>query len=635
LIEQTIFLWGLPLLLLPWILRLIKTQKPTLVEFSQSYLLKKVIDAYKPKQRKNPWWLILIRVLLLFTLILLIAGLLLPQKRSRGPMSLVLLLDDSLYSRSFNHDRHTIWDETVNQAISSLTEFSIQTKVAIVTSTGYSSNWQPISQALLQLKSQKASYQEEHWNRVKGQLQKLLRQREHDDLQLIYIGDGKSTQPEGLTNSLNQWPDDKMDFVYLDNPISANFSISGSAKARSEGTLLEFYLNGPSEESSIELEVLNPNGKSEKKAFYWKGKPTYSKWELKGQDWKHGKLSININDQYDFDNQFYFNIEESSHQQLILLQHQQAEKRLQDSGYYLEKALVNLAQQHRLEFRSISPRSWQSLSGGKGDLLILHDPPFLSKTESDKIIQFIRRGGKALIMPGPLTSAEALHTSLGDLLPGKLKEQSRKKLKLELPEDWKLKIPRLATSTLRGNWLFYQLHPESQIIMRLEDGSPFWMKRDLTKGELHLMSSPFHISYSDALVQNDILDLLNLITNSSKHSDSIDTKLSAGLPAPNEIESILPLFASHNFDHQFVTPGIYEVQKSGQKVIQSCNAPILLNNERLPFSDKINSNRTAHSFSMSPTRIDVEIAILFFFLLLLEIFSLYQLQKPKVSKSSF
>lgn len=633
-IEQSIFLWGLPLLLLPWLLRLIKTQKPLYIHFSQSYLLKKVMEAYRPKKRKNPWWLILLRMLILLVVILLIAGILIPQARSRGPMSLIVLIDDSLYSRSQVQKDKTLWDLSIDRALQELSTFSLQTKVALVTSTGSSSDWLSISQAKLLVSQKQASYQFENWNQVKGQLQRLLRKREHDDLSFIMIGDGKSTQPGGFSSCLSQWPNQNIEVIKIDNPIQKNYAVTAAAKPNAKGTLLEIHITGPAEPSELKLEVRDNAGLTKNKILKWNGIPNYSQWNLEGENWKQGKLSLTITDRFKFDNQVYFNVEESSYQQLILLQHQQAEKRLQDSGYYLEKALKNLAYQQNFEFRSISPRGWKSINGGKGDLMVLHDPPFLSKTESEKIVQFTRRGGKTIIMCGPLTSPDALAKNLGEVLPAQPKEQSRKNMKLELPQLWQEQLPRLADTQLRGNWLFYKLKKDAQVMMRLEDGSPFWSKRDLGQGELHLLSSPFHIMYSDALIRNDLLIMLKLLTEfiyQENHND--DLFLIAGKPAPREIESVLPILSDQDsFDPSFVHPGIYEAQFKGRSRFLSCNAPVITETERLPILDHQDRHEGLSSMTHPNKRIDIELVFFLLFLLLLETFALQQLQKPTMKK---
>lgn len=635
-IEQSVFLWGLPLLLLPWLLRLIKTQKPLSVHFSQSYLLKKVIDAYRPKKRKNPWWLILLRMLILLIFILLVAGVLIPQARSRGPISLIILIDDSLYSRAKIQDNKTLWDASIDQALNKLSEYSLQTKVALVTSTGSASEWLSISQAKIELSQKQASYQLENWNHVKGQLQRLLRKREHDDLSLIMISDGKSTQPNGFSSCLSQWPNQNIEVINLASTSQMNYAITASAKPNAKSTLLEIHVTGPAENNELKLEVVDKNGLTKTKLLNWQGIPNYIQWKLEGENWKQGKLSLIHKDRFDFDNQVYFNVEQSNYQQLILLQHQQAEKRLQDSGYYLEKALKNLAFQRNFEFRSVSPRGWKSLSGGKGDLLILHDPPFLSKAESEKMLQFTRRGGKTLIMCGPLTSPEALTSTLGDVLPAKPKEQSRKGLRLELPEDWQVMLPRMVDTRLKGNWLFYQLKQDSNVMMRLEDGSPFWTKRNIGQGEFHLMSSPFHIMYSDTLIRNDLLTMLKLLTeylyqnNQSKE----DFTLNAGKPAPSNIESVLPILSDHSsFDPNFVHPGIYEAQYQGRSLYLSCNAPTLTETERLPIADHVEHQEGLSSISNPNKRIDLELVIFLLFLILLETVALQQLQKPGFKKA--
>jgi len=629
------FLWALPLLILPWLLRLIKTQKPVLISFSQSYLLKKVMDAYRPKKRSNPWWLILLRMLILLMLIFLLAGIALPQFRTSGPISAILLLDDSLYSHSKVTEKETLWTSQIVKARERLANFSIQTKVAIVTSSGKATEWLSLAQAGLFLSKQKAGYKEENWSRVKGQLQKLLRKREHDEVKLILLGDGKSTQSEGIVNCFAQWPNHDIEVEELDNPYSINFSITGKAKPSTKGTLLELFIDGPNQSAELKFKVIAKDGRNLTKTISWNGVSNFIQWELEGEHWSLGHLSLDIVDRFDFDNHLFFNIEESNYQKIVLLQHQQAEKRLQDSGYYLEKALQNLAVLHKIDFRVLSPRSWNSLTGGKGDLLILHDPPFLSQEESQKIIQFVRRGGKALMMPGPLSSAEAMSTNLGEILPAKLKELSRKPLKLTLPENWKQQLPRLIDTPLRGGWMFYQLSSDTQVLMRFEDGSPFWMQRAIGQGEIHLMSSPFHIVFSDALVQNDLLTLLNLITNFALNANvNLEDKLNAGEAIGKKMESILPILSlSRDFDSSFIEPGVYEVQQNGKNHFLSCNVNAKIEMERLPYKKNLTSTQTVDSFSITPKRVDTEIAILLLFLVLIEIFSLHQLQKPSLKRS--
>lgn len=613
--EYTIYLWALPLLSLPFFIKFIRPTKPEKVLFSQMYLLYQVLKDTLPVKKDNPWWLYLIRILALLSLIFMIVGILIPRGQFSPEKSVLYICDDTIYSMAKKRDSKQIWELFKETVFSSSKNFSASTNSAWLGLSGRFINWNNINTNLNLIELTNASYQKTNWPLFYKNFQNLINTRPDENLKIFFISQGKYEEPKHIEQWIKNIPSN-LSFKKID--LNSTFLSNGTIKAHLskniEGITIHGQIHYPSL-SKIELKLESINGQTKSKWIQLNNGSANFNWKISNQNFYSSKLSLNIDDKYDFDNYFFYSLKNVDHYPIVYLDHQQASQRLKDTSYYIKKGFYALSKEYPIQFTAKAPGNWDVLKKFSKGLIILHDPPFLSENEQSILIEKAKKGTHILILPGPMTPVQLFDRGpLKKFLPAKLKEISNQDHHFILDEEWRKNCPKFSNITSHGKWLFYRLKPDSKIKYQYKDASPFWVSSKIGKGNIHLISSPFHIIWSEAVLLSDfpyvLRELLNSIDRSWIHTNKYSLK--AGYPFPRQITSMRKILT---LDHKSkeVVPGIYEFGlKENLIKWEVCNLQSDLLQERysLNSTSKVNSSSYNRVNSLKTFRIDFLFVIL-------------------------
>lgn len=606
------YLWALPLMALPWVLKFILPQEPQKVLFSQMTLLKKVIQQQSQKKNVKFWLINAARTACLLALILLLAGILGVNPQLDPNASHVFLIDDTFYAHQDEQEGFQQQIKHIHQLLYDLEE---QNDVCLLGRSGSSSQWTSPSQLKTLLEKQQAGFQPEQWNKVSSQLTKLQRQRKGSHLAIHLLGSKQCAQIKDFSNWHKQWQH-QAKIHDKTTPLAAKTThASLHISSRIQGESRVFYGKVTPPQNEVQLTFHGIDGQRSDATL-----PNPFTWALPSQS--SGLIQLQDSPGFKLDREHYFHASHRERQNVYLLAPKEASKRLQDSHYYLKKALFELCAQKRWNLIEVSPLAWPKLQGGTRDIFIIHNPKALSKLEKQNIDRFIKQGGQFFLFPGPHTPFDLiddLDSKAADLSPG-----SAKTFKVDWSAQQSHASP-LQELEFQNGWLFQKLKPETQTQARRLDGSPFWLTRPFPQGgSFHLCSSPFHIAWSKLALSPHFIPLLDSILTPSHQADELG-QLTVGDSLP-QAQSLRHLMGREHPEQCY--PGIFEItQDDGRAQTLALNFPRERFLQRLPMPDiRAIENQTQKETRSGHFnfRIDPYLAIALLLGLLLEAALLYR-----------
>lgn len=632
--ENPVFLFALPLLLLPLLLRMVRPPRPLLIRFSQMAVLEKVLMRVPTSRRSNPWWLILIRMACMATLLLLVLGLIWQGSLAGSSrIACLILIDDSYHSRTFCEDDERLWNHLRAAATRELKGLPFGSSSAWVGFSGRHNAWETPAESSQGLEHLPLLAMGEDWFTVRLKLRDFSRSRGQERMEVVLVNGGSVEKRTAMMQALGVLHGNiTLRQVTVSPPLRPNADLQAGISPTRMGLGIHGTVTLPETVTRSSLKLQSLSGKTREFPIEKSGPFV---WNV--EDWSeaHGELRLQIQDGLDLDNQVYFADVHQQRFNLVVLDQENARQRLNDVSHYLMRALRSLEDRSALSVERRTPRHWSSFDNGHVDLVILLDPPFLSSAEADVLKRYVRRGGSLMILAGPQCRHEDLELHLGTFLPARFKEIQRTTSKVSSPEP--LGLDRLNSVPLRARWLFAALGPDAETVLRFDDGAPAWISQKMEAGKVHLISSLIHLEWSDAVLLADfpqlVQTLLELSGRAWERSQGA-LSLEMGTPFPKGIRSIRNLLGGESHTGDRAEPGLYELTDADGVVrTQACNFPSGERMNRVAIDPlDIPSRKTALSPEGHPWRADRWIALAFILLVLAEAtYLLHQRRRPAVS----
>lgn len=574
-----LFLLALPLLLLPFLFRRIRPLQPHRIAFSQMPVLQKVLKKIPPLRRRLEIPLLIARILSMLFLILIPLGLLMLFGSAGGQRAaMILLIDDTPAAMRSDLSGTSLFEHEKDKALEELSRLGIGSEAAVVGFSGRFRGWFSVSQARTEISGMEAGFSPSNWMEVRRKFRSLLRSRSEGELLVSVIGDGKAEDAASLEASLKTLPKgSRINMTPLEFTPAPNRTLSARINNNGSALTLEASVLHPREDATLRFRLEGTDG--EVKDFQIipaKEGHTVFRREFESSPIRSGALILEGQDGFLPDNRLYFADERGARLNITVLERRESERRLKEAGYFLRRGLGILEQTRPLEVTGRDPRRWKLFNTGFTDLVILNDPPFLSKEEALRLREFVQKGGQVLFLPGPETPPELIDEHFSSIAPALLKELEGGEFTLNPEPDWVQILGRFRDSPFRGRWQFYRLHPKAEVLARFKDGVPFWVAAPMGKGRFHMASTPLHLAWHDAVVLGDFPRLLEAMLKlaSSKWGGGEGVQLQVGKIPPEEVTSWKTVLGTGQTGDNRLAPGLYECDlNDGSKVLLACNLP--------------------------------------------------------------
>ena len=537
--------------------------KPVHLGFPQMRLLNQVLAKQKFKKQNNPWWLNLIRMVLIALLVFSLVGLRWGTSQIDQDSSLALIYDDTFYGHQRNDRGESQWGLERKQVLDLLVSIDPNHRVALVGRSGSLMEWTSATQALDWFRSQSPGFLGENWTSVLKNITRLHRQRENLGFQILFTGSDASQNPSGFKNLLTNLPTGvRCDLKLFSFQAIPNRSLFLRASSQGGSLILQGKVRGEDKgKLLISSSEGNPTSVDHQGRFR-KSLPELSwlKVQLEGEDG------------FPLDDIVHISNQQARPRRLFLLLRPEANERLRDSGYYLEQGFRLIAKNLGLELMRMGPRQWKQLKARRGDLVLLLHPPQLGRDEWKALGESLTQGAHLLLFPGPSTPEDLLDDF--NLSPARLKMGPGGTRKILWAEEWKKLAPEVTASESKGGWDFIHINPKAQIQQRYDHGGAHHLRMPFPGGgSFQLMSSPMAIHWSSSVLQPDFPAFLEHLLDSSLPPPPFPERLAPGESWPSNITSIQTFDEAIEGAQQY-GPGVYKVDStSGESAILTRRFP--------------------------------------------------------------
>ncbi|MEW6144185.1 MAG: BatA and WFA domain-containing protein [Thermodesulfobacteriota bacterium] len=247
--------------------------------------------------------------------------------------------------------------------------------------------------------------------------------------------------------------------------------------------------------------------------------------------------------------------------------------------YYLARAAETISEISgaRITVKDNDSFLGEKLSGY--DLVFLANVGDISEASAKELGEFVSRGGTAVIFLGERVRASSYNALLKDLLPGELVADEERETKIApgvetvFPRDVGERLGQVAIR----KYIKTVPSPEAEVILGLEGGDPFMVKKSRGKGSVFLVTSTADPSWNNFSITTVFLPVVKGFLDIPGSAGEGRRNFTAGGAVPLDLEAgagnaevVSPSGKRYAIDtaravfESAYEPGIYAVRESGK-----------------------------------------------------------------------
>lgn len=581
-----IWLFLLPLSVLPIILHLLFVKKVKKVEFTYLFLIQKVLNQYLPKKRIVDIIVVLLRCLIIFFIIIFLSYPVMYSLPKKNIINLYILIDNSfsMQQKIFNYTKFELCKEYIVKLLNQLTDVSnlkvkiilFNDSVEVVTPQFVAVNKKLIEQ-IVQLKP---SFRNTNLN---GAIEYVLsecieKQNEKNNLYKILVFTDlaehivqnnvtvATTSVAGFSNNID------ISFCYP--KIEQKNCYFNNVNVSQENELVEIkYIaeTSPVNKEELVAELVVSNQKIDTKKIYTFDQSTSFKFINGTSKNLFGYILLNTNDVLSVDNKFYFSYEKNIQEKKVLcvINEPAYLKGFNSKKFYFENLSlpeVNLETKSFEQEKMLLPKNYE--------VYISVDLPNLDLFEdiSDKTI---------IIFPGETADTDNYSTFLDGIEFIELKDE-KQKLKFSLGEDEELNkfIEKFEYGNINVNKRYLITVTDTakwKVLLSYTDGTP----AVLNKNNFYVFSFSLDRNWTNFVYKPIFVGLLKyIIVKDEKIGQKLKEYYFVGEQINSQNIVSVKQIGQNDIDEKeeykivehnkiiFFAPGLYEISnESGKQVV--------------------------------------------------------------------
>ena len=399
-------LFGLLLLLIPIILHLFNLQRFETVKFTNVKFLKEIKEKSQKRSKLKKWLLLVTRLLALACLVLGFAQPYFPaEKNSRKDIE-IIYLDNSFSMQSkgefgelLSHSKQTLYENLKGQQVFLITNDGVKKE-----------NF--TDDAILQLEFSPNSLNDE-------QLKLLIDQIEAGNevnKNIIIISDFQTLSFDW--DKIN--PNHQYNLVKLNSTSKGNVFIDSvwiNSDSPEKVELTARVSNAYSAKEDINVTLwINNEIQGKRVAKVEENKFFDIDFTINSREYFTGKLTLEDN-RLGFDNDFYFSLPKKEKLNVLSLG---------KTTDYLKRIYL----QEEFNYTEISLSEWGATDTEKFDLIILNELESIPNYLAETLIEYIKNGGKAVLIPGKTIDRSEYNKFLSHMNLGSFADTIGRELKI-------------------------------------------------------------------------------------------------------------------------------------------------------------------------------------------------------------
>lgn len=465
-------LFGLLLLLVPVILHLFNLQRFETVKFTNVKFLKEIKENSQKRSKLKKWLLLFTRLLAIACLVLGFAQPYFPAEKNSKKDIVIIYVDNSFsmqakgeFGELLSHSKQTLYQNLKGQTVYLITNEGVKKE-----------NF--TDDAILQLEFSPNSLHGE-------QLKLLIDQIEAGNevnKNIVLISDFQSLSFDwDKTN-----PNDQFSLVQLNSTSKGNAFVDSvwiKSDSPEKIELTARVTNAYSDKEDINVTLwINNEIQGKRVATVEENNFFDIDFTINSNENFTGKLNLEDN-RLGFDNEFYFSLPKKEKLNVLSLG---------KITSYLQRIYL----QEEFNYTAISLSEWGATNTEKFDLIILNElesiPLYLVQT----IVEYIKNGGKAVLIPGKTINSSEYNKLLNQLNFGSIADTIARELKITdinyddpfFKDVFKQREENFSYPTAS---LSYRNSLRNYIpLMKFENDAPFLAKANIDKGIIYLFTSP-------------------------------------------------------------------------------------------------------------------------------------------------
>ena len=465
-------LFGLLLLLIPIILHLFNLQRFETVKFTNVKFLKEIKEKSQKRSKLKKWLLLVTRLLALACLVLGFAQPYFPaEKNSRKDIE-IIYLDNSFsmqakgeFGELLSHSKQTLYENLKGQQVFLITNDGVKKE-----------NF--TDDAILQLEFSPNSLNDE-------QLKLLIDQIEAGNevnKNIIIISDFQTLSFDW--DKIN--PNHQYNLVKLNSTSKGNVFIDSvwiNSDSPEKVELTARVSNAYSAKEDINVTLwINNEIQGKRVAKVEENKFFDIDFTINSREYFTGKLTLEDN-RLGFDNDFYFSLPKKEKLNVLSLG---------KTTDYLKRIYL----QEEFNYTEISLAEWGATDTEKFELVILNELESIPNYLAETLIEYIKNGGKAVLIPGKTIDRSEYNKFLSHMNLGSFADTIGRELKITdinyddpfFKDVFKQREENFSYPTAS---LSYRSSLRNFIpLMKFENDAPFLAKVNIDKGNIYLFTSP-------------------------------------------------------------------------------------------------------------------------------------------------
>lgn len=480
-------LYFLGLLIIPILVHLFQLQKFKKIAFTNVAFLQKIVHKTRKSSQLKKWLILLTRILLFTALIIAFSQPYFSDKTNTNKQHIFIYLDNSL-STTAKGKKGNLLQNAIKDLIDNSSE---EMSYHLLTTNSFYKDMNAI-----EFKNTLLKLQPEATSRSLKNILLQINNLKHTETKTLYkivlISDFQEIIPNNIADFTNVTS--SISFVQLKSEQKNNLSIDHvftTPKNNSDFTIHILVKNQGDAKENIPIALFNNNTLITKQSFSIEKNETKSiLFPIQNQQKFNGKITLDFDDTFAFDNRFYFAINSTTKINVLSIGN-------------TPEFLTRIYSKNEFNFKTTSLKNIDYNLIQKQELIILNELKSISPTLADYLKEHLSTDGSIAIIPAKEINRQSYNSFFKQVAVGKITGKRNDSLKITDIHFENLFFKNVFTKSIQNFQYPYVktsyrgTFKKAEAIIGFENQQDFINQLPTEKGSIYWISAPLNTTNSN------------------------------------------------------------------------------------------------------------------------------------------
>ena len=501
-------LYFLALLIIPILVHLFQLQKFVKIPFTNVAFLQQLEQQTRKSSRIKKWLILACRLLLFSAILFAFSQPYLSNKKAVETHHTFIYLDNSLSTDS-KGEKGNLLQISAQEIIKNTSKNDIY---SLQTNTNFYKNItkKELKDILLRIKNTTKSL---NFNSIYLKSKQNQSGKTKTLSNLIYISDFQNNYKKEFTNVTPSFS-----AINLETARKENISIDSvfvNERSSSDITINIIIKNQGTQKKNIPIAISSKSKLISKQSFSIdKDSKKTIEFKIQNQSEIQGKINITYSDTFSFDNTFFFTLKKRKKINILAIGN---ELNFLNKIYTKEEFNYTFSPTQNVNYNNIKNQN----------LIILSEAENIPEILSNRLVEFIKKGGNIVIIPNSKSNNTSYNNLLSKLQIGKIESKQQDSLKITeinfnhplLKNVFVKQVQNFQYPIVNEYYTFKKIS-SSNAILTFENNQPFIQQFNKKNGNVFLIASPLSRESSNFINSPLVVPVFyNFAQSSFKQSD--------------------------------------------------------------------------------------------------------------------